>query len=135
MLVLDSSVALTWCFADEASPATDALLDDITANGALVPGLWFLELGNVLLAAERRRRITAADAAARLDLISTLPIYIDQQSIGRAWTEILHLARAQKLTTYDATYLDLALRRHLPLATKDRALAEAARRVEVAVMP
>jgi predicted nucleic acid-binding protein len=135
LLVLDSSVALTWCFADEASPATDALLDDITANGALVPGLWFLELGNVLLAAERRRRITAADAAARLDLISTLPIYIDQQSIGRAWTEILHLARAQKLTTYDATYLDLALRRHLPLATKDRALAEAARRVEVAVMP
>ncbi len=134
MLVLDSSVALTWCFADEATQATDALLDDITANGALVPGLWFLELGNVLLAAERRRRITAADVAARLELISALPIYVDQQSIARAWTEILHLARAQNLTTYDATYLDLARRRHLPLATKDRALAEAARRVEVAVL-
>ncbi len=134
MLVLDSSVALTWCFADEATQATDALLDDISANGALVPGLWFLELGNVLLAAERRRRITAADVAARLELISALPIYVDQQSIGRAWTEILHLARDQNLTTYDATYLDLARRRHLPLATKDRALAEAARRVEVAVL-
>jgi predicted nucleic acid-binding protein len=134
LLVLDSSVALTWCFADEATQATDALLDDITANGALVPGLWFLELGNVLLAAERRRRITAADVAARLELISALPIYVDQQSIARAWTEILHLARAQNLTTYDATYLDLARRRHLPLATKDRALAEAARRVEVAVL-
>lgn len=134
MLVLDSSVALTWCFADEATQATDALLDDITANGALVPGLWFLELGNVLLAAERRRRITAADVAARLELISALPIYVDQQSIARAWTEILHLARDQNLTTYDATYLDLARRRHLPLATKDRALAEAARRVEVAVL-
>jgi predicted nucleic acid-binding protein len=134
LLVLDSSVALTWCFADEATQATDALLDDISANGALVPGLWFLELGNVLLAAERRRRITAADVAARLELISALPIYVDQQSIGRAWTEILHLARDQNLTTYDATYLDLARRRHLPLATKDRALAEAARRVEVAVL-
>lgn len=135
MLVLDSSVALTWCFADEATQATDALLDDISANGALVPGLWFLELGNVLLAAERRGRITASDAAARLELISTLPIYVDQNAIARAWSEILHLARAEKLTTYDATYLDLALRRRLPLATKDRALAEAAKRLDVAVLP
>jgi len=135
LLVLDSSVALTWCFADEATQATDALLDDISANGALVPGLWFLELGNVLLAAERRGRITASDAAARLELISTLPIYVDQNAIARAWSEILHLARAEKLTTYDATYLDLALRRRLPLATKDRALAEAAKRLDVAVLP
>lgn len=135
MLVLDASVAVTWCFADEATQATDALLDDISANGALVPGLWFLELGNVLLAAERRGRITASDAAARLELISTLPIYVDQNAIARAWSEILHLARAEKLTTYDATYLDLALRRRLPLATKDRALAEAAKRLDVAVLP
>jgi len=135
LLVLDASVAVTWCFADEATQATDALLDDISANGALVPGLWFLELGNVLLAAERRGRITASDAAARLELISTLPIYVDQNAIARAWSEILHLARAEKLTTYDATYLDLALRRRLPLATKDRALAEAAKRLDVAVLP
>jgi len=133
--VLDASVALSWCFADEASPATDALLDSTRDHGALVPGLWFLELGNVLLQAERRGRISAADVAIRLDLISALPIYVDQNSAGRAWTDILDFARAQNLTVYDATYLELSHRRGLPLATRDRDLARAARDVNVIVLP
>jgi predicted nucleic acid-binding protein len=133
--VLDASVALSWCFADEASPSTDALLDATRDHGALVPGLWFLELGNVLLQAERRGRISAADVAVRLDLISALPIYVDQNSAGRAWTDILDFARAQKLTVYDATYLELSHRRGLPLATRDRDLARAARDVNIIVLP
>jgi predicted nucleic acid-binding protein len=133
--VIDASVALSWCFEDEASPATDALLDEALDHGALVPGLWFLELGNVLLQAERRGRISGPDVTARLELFSALPIFVDQQATGRAWSEILALARAESLTTYDATYLELALRRRAALATKDEALAAAARRHGVAVVP
>jgi predicted nucleic acid-binding protein len=133
--VLDASVALSWCFADEASPDTDLLLDHVRDYGALVPGLWFLEVGNVLLQAERRGRIAAADVAVRLDLISALPIMVDQNTVGRAWTEVLHLARVERLTLYDATYLELAARRGLPLYTRDNALAGAARRQGVAVSP
>ncbi len=132
--VIDASVALSWCFDDEASAATDALLDRTRDQGALVPGLWFLELGNALLQAERRGRILAPDVAVRLELISALPIMVDQNSVGRAWSEILRLARAERLTSYDATYLELSLRRGLPLATRDRDLGDAARRRGVPVL-
>jgi len=135
LLVLDASVALSWCFEDEASPATDAILDEVRHSGALVPGLWFLELGNVLLQAERRRRIAAPDVAARLELISALPIFVDQNSTGRAWHEVLGLARAENLSVYDATYLELAFRRNVPLASRDKDLAAAARRLGVHVSP
>jgi len=126
--VLDASVALTWCFADQATPATDLLLDEVRDFGAVVPPLWFLEVANVLLNAERRGRITAPDIAQRLDLISALPILVDQAGTGFAWTTTLNLARTEKLTPYDASYLEISLRRALPLFTRDRELADAARR-------
>jgi len=135
LAVLDASVALSWCFADEASAETDQLLDRVRDDGALVPGLWFLELGNVLLQAERRGRITATDVAVRLELISALPILVDQNTVGRAWTEVLNIARADRLSLYDATYLELAQRRALRLFTRDKALAHAARNRGVAVAP
>jgi predicted nucleic acid-binding protein len=133
--VLDASVTLSWCFADQASPATDLLLDHVRDFGAVVPTLWFVEVASVLLNAERRGRITEPDVARRLELISALPILVDQAGTGRAWSEILPLARAEKLTPYDACYLDLALRRALPLFTQDQELAEAARRLGVEVSP
>jgi predicted nucleic acid-binding protein len=126
---------LCWCFEDQATPATDQLLDRVRDVGALVPGLWFLELGNVLLQAERRGRITAPDVTVRLDLISALPIYVDQNGTGRAWSEVLALARNEVLTVYDAAYLELAVRRGAMLCTKDSALAEAGRRRGVVVLP
>jgi predicted nucleic acid-binding protein len=132
-LVIDSSVALTWCFEDEASPRSDALLDQVRDEGAVVPGLWHLEVANVLLQAEKRGRITAADIAMRLELIAELPIDTDNETAARAWREILALARAEGLTTYDAAYLELAIRRGLPLLTKDQALIAAAQRTGVAV--
>jgi len=135
LAVLDASVTLSWCFADQASPETDRLLDDVREHGALVPGLWFLEVGNVLLHAERRGRIAAADVAVRLELISALPIMVDQNTVGRAWNEVLHLARAEWLTVYDATYLELAARRGLALYTRDNALARAAQRHGLVVSP
>jgi len=133
--VLDASVTLSWCFADQASAATDLLLDHVRDFGAVVPTLWFVEVGSVLLKAERRGRITAPDVGRPLELISALPILVDQAGTGRAWTETLELARAENLTVYDACYLDLAIRRALPLFTQDRELAEAAGRRGVAVSP
>lgn len=132
-LVIDSSVALAWCFADEVSPRSDALLEQIRDEGAVVPGLWHLEVANVLLQAEKRGRITAADIAMRLELIAELPIDTDNETAARAWREILALARAEGLTTYDAVYLELAIRRGLPLLTRDQALIAAAQRTGVAV--
>jgi predicted nucleic acid-binding protein len=133
--VIDSSIALTWCFEDEATPETDALFERVRDGGAIVPGLWHLELGNVLLQAERRGRIGGPDVAARLDLIAELPISVDQETTIRAWRETLALARSERLTVYDATYLELARRRHLPLWTLDGELALAAVRRGVAVLP
>ena len=132
-LVIDSSAALSWCFEDEASPRSDALFEQVRDHGAVVPGLWHLELANVLLHAERRGRITAADVAMRLALIGELPIATDGETTARAWREILALARSEGLTAYDATYLELAIRRGLPLLTKDEALIAAAARTGVAV--
>ncbi len=133
--VIDCSIALTWCFEDEASPETDALFEQVRDEGAVVPGLWHLELGNVLLQAEKRGRISARDVAARFELIAALPIYVDQETTARAWREILTLARAQRLTVYDATYLELAARRSLRLFTLDGDLAQAAMRTGVIVVP
>ena len=132
-LVIDSSAALSWCFEDEASPETDALFERVRDLGAVVPGLWHLEVANVLLQAEKRGRITAGDVTMRLDLIAALPITTDSETTARAWREILALARAQGLTTYDAAYLKLAIRRGLPLQTKDEALIGAAKRCNVTV--
>ncbi len=134
-VVIDCSIALTWVFEDEASPQTDTLFERVRDEGAIVPALWHLELGNVLLQAEKRGRIGRGDVMTRLDLIAELPISVDQQTTARAWREILTLARAEGLTTYDATYLELAVRRGLPLLTKDGDLADAARRMGVAVSP
>jgi predicted nucleic acid-binding protein len=133
-LVIDSSVALTWCFEDEASPKSDALFEQVRDEGAVVPGLWHLEVANVLLQAEKRGRITAADITMRLELIAELPIDTDNETTARAWREILALARVEGLTTYDAAYLELAIRRGLPLLTKDQALIAAAQRTGVAVI-
>lgn len=133
--VLDCSVAVCWCFDDEASPATDALLERVRDEGAVVPSLWQVELANVLLQAERRRRTTAADTTTFLDLIDELPIATDEETVHRALREVLTLARAHGLTAYDATYLELAMRRGLPLATRDAALAAAARRVGMLTLP
>ncbi|MEO1018440.1 MAG: type II toxin-antitoxin system VapC family toxin [Pseudomonadota bacterium] len=132
--VLDCSVAITWCFADEATPQGDALLERLKQGGAIVPTLWHLEIGNVLVRAERRGRVTAAILQAQLALLRKLPITIDDQTTARALTETLTLARNHQLTTYDAAYLELAMRQSKPLATNDRQLQQAAAHVGVQVL-
>lgn len=133
--VLDCSVAVAWCIEDEAAAETDALLERAASEGALAPGLWPLELANVLLQAVRRRRLEVADAMARLELLRALPIRIDEATAERAWRETLALARSEGLTAYDAAYLELAMRAGLPLASRDRELRQAAGCNGVALLP
>jgi predicted nucleic acid-binding protein len=128
--VLDCSIAAAWLFADEARPETDNLLDILAEHGALVPNLWHLEVANVLIQAERRGQIST-----RLELLANLPIITDTETSPRAFREILTLARSQTLTTYDASYLELAIRRGIPLATQDKALVRAANAAQVATLP
>ena len=129
--VLDASVTVAWCFDDESTPAAWALLDRLRTTPGHVPALWELEIGNILLGAERRRCITQARAALFLGILGELDIRVDPDLPGRAFRDVLPLARAQRLTTYDATYLELAMRLGLPLASKDAALVRAAHAVRV----
>lgn len=126
--VLDCSATLPWVFADEATPAADELLDRLSHGVcAWVPALWHLELGNVLLGARRRNRIDQAGIEAFLSRLAVYDIAVDDQTMERAWQKTLDLALQHGLSTYDAAYLELALRRGLPLATLDRELIVAAR--------
>ena len=135
VLVVDASIALTWCFEDEVTAETEAIGTRVDFEGAIVPGLWRLEVANTLLLAERRGRIDISDVEQRLELLAALPISIDADTGIRAWTDTLLLARAERLTLYDAAYLELAIRRDVELATLDRDLRRAARRMGVAVVP
>ena len=132
--VLDCSATLPWVFGDEATPACDALLDQLGAGArAWVPALWHLELGNVLLGAKRRNRIDQAGIEAFLSQLAVYDIAVDDQTTERAWQKTLDLAMQYALSTYDAAYLELALRRGVPLASLDSALITAARTCGVAL--
>ena len=129
--VLDASVAVAWCFDDESTPAAWQLLDRLRTAPGHVPALWELEIGNILLSAVRRRRITQARTVEFLGILGDLDIHVDPDLPRRAFRDVLPLAREHSLTTYDATYLELAMRLGLPLATKDRALGHAAKAARV----
>lgn len=96
-------------------------------GGAVVPALWHLEVGNTLIVAERRRRITAAALDRTADDLAALPIMIDERPVLETWRTSIALASRHRLTVYDAAYLELARRLRLPLATLDRDLRKAAK--------
>ncbi len=130
--VLDASVAVAWCFEDESSEFADRILDLLkTGSEAITPAIWPLELANALLMAERRKRISMAEVAAQLSGIRHLPVLIEPMDSARAFDQVLPVARQQHLTEYDAAYLELALRRALPLATLDDKLRRAARQAGI----
>jgi predicted nucleic acid-binding protein len=122
-LVLDCSIVMALCFPDEASALADAALDAVTTGGAAVPAIWWFEVRNVLIVNERKGRIDAARSGAFLADLAKIPIRIDREPDNDA---VLALARAHRLTVYDAAYLDLALRLGAPLATLGDDLANAA---------
>lgn len=134
-LILDCSIAIAWCFEDEASEETDNLLHLIQKEGAIVPALWHLEFGNVLLQAEKRGRISKAQIINSLELIRQLPITTDTYPLDKLRDKIILLALNNNLTTYDANYLELAMRLGLPLATKDKELRKAALKLGIKPFP
>ena len=131
LFVVDAPVSLAWGLEDESNEYTDAVLDALENGKALVPYIWLLEVSNALLVAERRGRVTQAMVAGFLEYLRSLPIVVEQAEPDRIFGEVLLLAREQGLSVYDAAYLDLALRRGLPLATQDQVLRDAARRMGV----
>lgn len=127
--VLDCSASLPWVFASETTAATEALLDDLANGGhAWVPALWHLEVANVMLGAQRRGRIDKAGAEKFLATLKSFDIEVDDETIAIAWTKTLGLGEAYGLSVYDAAYLELALRKGLPLASLDQALTNACKK-------
>lgn len=135
LFVLDCSVTASWLFKDEAHPAADRLLRQLENGRAYVPELWHLEVANVLLKGERRGRISREDISVKLSLLEGMPLEIDIETSSRALKQTLSMARQHSLTTYDAAYLELALRLGLPLATLDTALIRAAKEIGVTTLP
>ena len=125
-LVLDSSVTLAWIYSDETTESVRRLFEAVAEEGAFVPALWRLEIANSLTVAVRRGRIDADFRRASLADLALLDIATDQYTDFHAWGETLSLADRFKLTIYDAAYLELAVRRSLPLATLDGELCAAA---------
>jgi predicted nucleic acid-binding protein len=132
--VLDSSVALAWYLPRQQTAKTDALMHLTAEQGALTTILWPIEVANVLLTYERRGLLTTADRMGAIAFYTSIPIETDDQTATRAWGTTFDLALAQKLTVYDAGYLELSLRSGLPLATLDEALGKAAASLGVPVL-
>ncbi|GAB0116415.1 type II toxin-antitoxin system VapC family toxin [Acidisoma sp. 7E03] len=129
--VIDNSVAIAWCFADERTASVMALLERVMTERVMAPPIWPLEATNVLFIAERRRRITRTQRIEFLVFLHDLPIQIE---VGRdIWGELStwgaepQLCERYELTAYDASYLALALKHRIPLATRDKALITAAK--------
>jgi predicted nucleic acid-binding protein len=133
-IVIDASVALAWCYADERTSESTKLLEYVNTHGAVVPQLWHLEVANALIVGEIRNRITYAIMVGQLQHLSELPIQIDHSTAGVAWHSILSIAREERLTTYDAAYVDLAIRLNLPLASRDTAMIRAAKNLGVEII-
>ena len=132
--VVDCSIAMAWLFNDEATPKTEALLTRLATETALVPAWWFIEITNVLAMAERKGHITPTQSDAFIADLGKLGIERDDEAPHRAFTYLLELCRRHRLTSYDAIYLDLAVRRNLPLATLDEDLRKSAKRLGVRLL-
>ncbi len=132
MFVLDASVAISWCFEDETTALTEKALDMLESSYALVPPIWSLEVANVLLVAERRGRLTQAQTSRFLALLNALPLTLFESRI--ATETLIALGREHELSSYDASYLAVALSEGLTLATQDHKLQAAARRAGVPLL-
>lgn len=134
--VLDCSLAASWCVDDEIGDATEEILDGLgRGDSAIAPALWVWEINNALLEAERRGRLEAATRHEQLALLKTLPIEIEETAHRYAWADAVHLAKAHRLSVYDAAYLEMALRLGLALGTLDKDLRRAGEKSRVECLP
>jgi predicted nucleic acid-binding protein len=131
--VVDNSVVMSWYFKDETNKYADTVLDKLTGATAVVPSIWPLEVVNVLIVAERQKRLSESDSIRFLTLLSQLPIVVEYER-PEMMKELLALARAYNLSSYDASYLYLAMRKGLPIATLDNKLIEAAISIDIPIL-
>jgi predicted nucleic acid-binding protein len=132
--VVDNSVVMSWCFKDETNKYGDAVLNRLAESTAIVPPIWPLEVVNVLLVAERRNRLKQVDSVRFITLLSQLPIVVEHEGSERKMKDLLALGRANNLSSYDAAYLDLSMRKDCPIATLDKKLIEAAKKVDITIL-
>jgi predicted nucleic acid-binding protein len=133
--VLDNSVVMRWCFETAANAYADSVLNRLaTGDTAIVPVLWFYEASAVLSRAQNTGALAAAKAADFIAELQSLSITADDAGLARVFTDVHRLALACRLTSYDAAYLELAIRLNLPLATLDEDLIRAAKTAGVAVL-
>lgn len=133
-LILDSSITIAWLYSEESTTATAEVESRVIHRGAWVPSLWRLEVANILEMGVRRRRHSAAFRDATLGDLALLPVNTDPETDRQAWGATIHLAERHRLSVYDAAYLELALRRTLPLATLDAELRKAATAEKVSLL-
>ena len=126
-IVIDASVALAWCFPDEASDYADSVLLSLEGQPVIVPAIWSVEITNALLAGERRKRVRLPEMRRFVELLKGLSIIEDVQPFAETFSSVLPLAREYNLSAYDAAYLDVAVRHGAPLATLDASLQKAGR--------
>lgn len=132
-IVIDASVALAWCFPDEASDYADDVLVALEGHSILAPTLWPIEITNALLVAERRNRVTQSEIRQFVELLNGLTVLLGSRSVTESVSSVLPLAREYNLSAYDAAYLDVALRHGIPLATLDHSLKKAGRKARVEI--
>jgi predicted nucleic acid-binding protein len=125
---------LAWCFQDERTAESEALLDRAHAIPVIVPQHWRLELSNVIAMASRKGRLDKSKRDDFIDLLDVLTIHVDTETDHLALGSVLKLAMDWKLTTYDAAYLELAHRLNIPLATRDQELRTAAAALGVTLL-
>ena len=132
-VVVDASVALAWCFPDEASDYADAVLVALEGQTILVPAIWGSEIANAVLTGERSRRLRQPEIRRFTTLLEGLSLVQDAQPVGDHVSNVLPLAREYGLSAYDAAYLELSIRHGVPLATLDGRLQRAAQRAGIRV--
>ena len=132
--VLDASVTMRWFFGDGKQPElvyAARVLDAMKSTDALVPATWGLEVANVIARAEAKALVTEARSGEFLEMLEGVDIGVDAATFAHALSDTLQLARRYNLSVYDASYLELALRTGLPLATLDEDLQKAAKKAGV----
>jgi len=126
-------MAMAWCFEEDSFKDSVEVLEALSAFEAMVPSLWPLEVANALIVAERHKRLTEAETHRFVSLLDSLPIIVDAHTHQKALNEILVIGRDYQLTSYDASYLELSMRKGLALATFDQQLIKVCHKIGIPI--
>ncbi len=132
--VVDNSVILSWVFKDENTKKSQELLNKLLKQNAYVPSLWPYELSNALFIAEKNGRIKEADSVSFISSLKDLSLFVENNSYDNITKDILAISREHKITVYDASYIELALRKNLDMASFDKKLNAVCRKIGIKIL-